>query len=385
MGLSDLTAPAVNKAIEEFKQIGRDAFLNKYGFGASRGYLLLQDGQSYDSKAIAGAAHGYLRGQKALTAGQFSGGAATVQKVLEALGYKISQPDLPSPGDVLTNTEISQQFAVGNMSGMRRSLTRNLLVLISDPFKGLYQDRWEGDILHYTGMGLTGDQSLTFAQNRTLAESPKTGIAVHLLEAHEEQRYNYAGEVELIGEPYQEDQLDELGENRKVWMFPVRLKPGGIAPILTETEARAIEESQAKKARRLTMAQLKARATTAKKTPATRNTQTSTFVRDAAVAEYVKRLAKGHCDLCNQQAPFENKQNEAYLECHHIVWLAKGGEDTIENTVALCPNCHRKMHVLNRKADCEQLVERATTRESNDSDVDDSQSAVVAINPQPGQ
>lgn len=23
------------------------------------------------------------------------------------------------------------------------------------------------------------------------------------------------------------------------------------------------------------------------------------------------------------------------------------GEDTIENTVALCPNCHRKMHVIN--------------------------------------
>lgn len=124
----------------------------------------MQWGQSYDSKAIAGAAHGYLPGQKALTVDQFSGGAAPVQKVLEALGFTILHPDLPSPGDALTNNEISQQFVVGNMGGMRRSSTRNLLVLISDPFKGLYQDRWEGDVLHYTGMGQTGDQSLSSAQ-----------------------------------------------------------------------------------------------------------------------------------------------------------------------------------------------------------------------------
>ncbi|WP_296863638.1 HNH endonuclease [Thermosyntropha sp.] len=29
----------------------------------------------------------------------------------------------------------------------------------------------------------------------------------------------------------------------------------------------------------------------------------------------------------------------------HIEWLSRGGTDTIDNTVALCPNCHRKMHV----------------------------------------
>jgi 5-methylcytosine-specific restriction protein A len=144
MALSDLTELAVTKAIDEFNELGRDAFLEKYQFGPARGYLLQKDGQSYDSKAIAGAAHGYLPGQKALTADQFSGGAATVQKVLEALGFTILHPDLPSPGDVLGNNEISQQFVVGNLGGMRRSSRRNLLVLISDPFKGSYQDRWEG-------------------------------------------------------------------------------------------------------------------------------------------------------------------------------------------------------------------------------------------------
>jgi ADP-ribosylglycohydrolase len=107
---------------------------------------------------------------------------------------------------------------------------------------------------------------------------------------------------------------------------------------------------------------LEARAKGAKKKPSVRIAQSAAFVRDAAVAEYVKRLAKGQCDLCEKPAPFKNNRNEAYLECHHIIWLAAGGEDTIANTVALCPNCHRKMHVLNHKADKEKLAKRATAR-----------------------
>lgn len=123
----------------------------------------------------------------------------------------------PSPGQVLTNTEITQVFAVGNMGGMRRSTKLNLLVLISDPFKGLYEDRWEGEILHYTGMGPKGDQSVTYAQNRTLARSRETGIAVHLLEALDRQKYTYVGEVELTDAPYEEEQPDATERVRKVW------------------------------------------------------------------------------------------------------------------------------------------------------------------------
>jgi hypothetical protein len=218
MALSDLTVSAVNQAIEEFNQLKRKAFLKKYGFGQARGYLLEQDGRTFDSKAIAGAAHGYLPGQQPLTAKDFSGGEATVKKKLEELGFTFAKEELqplPSSGDVLTNEEISGRFSVGNMGGMRRSTKRNLLVLISDPFKGLYQDRWDGDVLHYTGMGPTGDQNLSYAQNKTLNESPATKIPVHLLEALEPLKYTYAGEVELIDAPYPEEQLDDKKQPRQ--------------------------------------------------------------------------------------------------------------------------------------------------------------------------
>jgi 5-methylcytosine-specific restriction protein A len=363
MPLSDLTASAVNMAISEFDKLGRLAFLKKYGFGPARGYFLEKNGTQYDSKAVAGAAHGYLPDQKPLSANEFSGGAATVQRVLQELGFNVLSPRLPSPGEVLGNEQISVRFAVGNMGGMRRSKENNLLVLISDPFKGLYRDRWEDDVLHYTGMGRIGDQSLDNAQNLTLSESPRSRMPIHLLEALQEQKYTYAGEVELIEHPYQEDQIDDEGHWRKVWMFPIRLKPGGIIPNLSESEARDIEESQSKRARQLSTAELKARAQKARMAPSKRGAQSTIFVRDAAIAEYVKRLAKGACDLCRNPAPFLNKSNEAYLECHHIIWLAKGGEDSLENTVALCPNCHRRMHVLDRNADKEQLINRVAKRE----------------------
>jgi 5-methylcytosine-specific restriction protein A len=82
---------------------------------------------------------------------------------------------LPSPGDVLTNEEISRRFAVGNMGGMRRSKKRSLLVIIYDPFEDLHQNRWEGDVLHYTGMGAIGDQSLSLrkTERSTNLQLPK--------------------------------------------------------------------------------------------------------------------------------------------------------------------------------------------------------------------
>lgn len=83
---------------------------------------------------------------------------------------------------------------------------------------------------------------------------------------------------------------------------------------------------------------------------------TSTFVRDRYVSEYAKRRAHGICQLCGEPAPFNRPDGQPFLETHHVIWLADGGDDSIENTVALCPNCHKKMHVLNLDEDVEKLL-----------------------------
>ena len=50
---------SVLKAVAELNELGREAFLERYGFRHARRYFLVVNGKRYDSKAIIGAAHGY--------------------------------------------------------------------------------------------------------------------------------------------------------------------------------------------------------------------------------------------------------------------------------------------------------------------------------------
>ncbi len=69
------------------------------------------------------------------------------------------------------------------------------------------------------------------------------------------------------------------------------------------------------------------------------------FVRDPAVVAHALRVANGVCGDCRKPAPFISKRTGLpYLEVHHKITLATGGEDTIENVIALCPNGHRMRH-----------------------------------------
>ena len=95
-----------------------------------------------------------------------------------------------------------------------------------------------------------------------------------------------------------------------------------------------------------------------KEKPKKIDNSSTTYVRDKSIAEYAKRKANGICQLCGNPAPFISKNGMPYLESHHIIWLSQGGGDTIENTVALCPNCHRKMHEVADKNDIAILKER---------------------------
>ena len=79
------------------------------------------------------------------------------------------------------------------------------------------------------------------------------------------------------------------------------------------------------------------------------------FARNAEVVKETKKRANGVCQFCGRPAPFIDKNGTPYLEAHHIVWLSRGGEDNTSNTVALCPNCHKRMHILDRAEDREKL------------------------------
>lgn len=69
------------------------------------------------------------------------------------------------------------------------------------------------------------------------------------------------------------------------------------------------------------------------------------YVRNPDVVAEVLHRAAGDCEACGERAPFLRRSDGTpYLEVHHRVQLSDGGDDTVKNAVALCPNCHRKEH-----------------------------------------
>ena len=83
--------------------------------------------------------------------------------------------------------------------------------------------------------------------------------------------------------------------------------------------------------------------------PGRKTTTVPTYERDRRVTELAKMMAKGKCRLCRKRGPFQDRVLELpFLEAHHVKWLSAGGRDSIDNTVALCPNCHRKMHLADK-------------------------------------
>ena len=69
------------------------------------------------------------------------------------------------------------------------------------------------------------------------------------------------------------------------------------------------------------------------------------YRRNPDVITEVLRRANGVCARCHAPAPFQRtSDNSPYLEVHHRIMLSNGGEDIVENAIALCPNCHRRFH-----------------------------------------
>ena len=93
--------------------------------------------------------------------------------------------------------------------------------------------------------------------------------------------------------------------------------------------------------------------------PRSEETTIRRIYRSPYISEYAKRQAKGYCQLCGNPAPFSDSDGKPYLETHHVIWLSRGGSDTLDNVAALCPNCHRKMHIIQSQADIDKLKESA--------------------------
>lgn len=273
-----------------------------------------------------------------------------------------------SVGQVLTEKEVHDTFQCQTTLGIRMSKKNNLFVIMSGSAKSkIYDDVWKDDVLYYNGTDINSDssanQTLTKGKGNNNSqlcavwdEPEDSKHQIFLFVKREQNKCIYKGEVFLCQKPYMDFRHDD--PTRKVWIFPLKLKA---------LEADKLEkdfQTASKNAYLLDYIDLynRVKGKAANKQPDTvpkqyKSTHT-TYERNPEIAAFAKIRANGVCDLCKMPAPFNDKDGRPYMEAHHVVWLSNGGPDEIDNVVALCPNCHKKMHIVADINDEQALLKR---------------------------
>lgn len=342
MGLGDITSESVSQAIAEHDRLGRDEFLSRYGFGPARRLVLIQDGHVYDSKAIAGVAHGFATGEF-WRSGDFTGGVASVIRTLRRLGFDaIDLGGLPQPdsrafyGEVPGYPEGSTfpRRADAQRAGVHRPGQAGICG--TKPFgaesivvSGGYEDDEDlGDLIVYTGHGgqderkrQVEDQTFDHSGNAALLTSSLTGEPVRVIRgAHSGSTYAPASGYRYDGLYRVVDAWREAGRSGHQ---VCRYKLVKVADTPDEEADRAVDgptpDGVANPSRRFSTVQR--------------------IVRSTSVSQYVKQLHDHTCQTCRTRLTVAGR---GYSEGAHIRPLGRGhnGPDVPSNVLCLCPNCH---------------------------------------------
>ncbi len=454
MGLSDITTASIIAACDEYDELGKTRFLKKYGFGNSKKYHLLHNGKYYESKAIVGAAHGYVGpGFTPLNAKNSSGGQGHAVQVLENLRFEVVENPPPtrnpdwSRDELILATEFYLRHAPSIPSKTSKPLTaladeiRATAVMQglsgNDTFRnpnGVYMKLMELRKYdeNYKGIGLGHERvrdvelevftlpepELLLAaydiRNRIQAfrESggqvpkverplPKSEVlrellasdealenqlaevlidwqetkrdfgrfpglgrepgqirkhgAVHVIEKRVRSRASGFDEVSASGKSYEQIVVDHFDKfpDEVVEVAKKRLADFDLA---MPTDNR--DELEQKSKAILSRPEMLSEPPAGNPSPKKELALGTVYVRDPRVVAYTQQRAKGVCELCQQKAPFCRPDGTGYLETHHILPLAEGGPDTVENCAAVCPNCHRALHSANDKEGLAEVLKK---------------------------
>jgi 5-methylcytosine-specific restriction protein A len=199
-----------------------------------------------------------------------------------------------------------------------------------------YDDEWIDGVFHYFGAGQTGPMEWVRG-NRAIRDSGKD---LHLFE-EKQGALSYWGQLDYAGFRYQDGVPDRRGQKRRAIVF--LLTPHDR---VVEVEQR-VESSQRSDPRwSMSQAELRRRARRSGKARTPREAKRLVYERSADVRIYVLKRADGKCEGCGGEAPFRTKAKpqRPYLEPHHTDRIADEGPDHPARVIALCPNCHRRVH-----------------------------------------
>lgn len=327
MGLSDLTRPAVLDAIAEFDRLGRDGFLDTYRFGRALTHYVEHDGKFYDSKAIAGYAHGQIPGQRRWTTDDFKGGEGSVARHLrDRLGF----------------TMIVRK----NPDWIRDELILACdLVWVNDwrELRAEYPQVIELSQLLQQYQAHPADVRTETFRNPNSVGRKTTDIATQ----HPDYRGTPTRGNKLDREVLAEFMADPDEMHRQALALRAAIVDGGLSQgnvddfiDLDLDTASALEGGLLE---RLYLRRERDRG-----------------IREKAVKAHKRRHGHVACEACgfNFGAVYGTR-GEDYIECHHRVPLSQSGATTtkIADLVLLCSNCHRMIHLRRPWLSFDQLLE----------------------------
>ena len=309
VGLRDVTRSDVLAAVDEFDRLGRDAFLDKYGFGTARKYFLEVNGHPYDSKAIMGYAHGVSQGVF-LRAGDFTGGETSVVYHLRRLGF-VTRTHRNPPW---TWDEVVLACALVRDNGWRSLTPDDARVIELSALLQLHsahslEDRGQ-DFRNPNGVARKTADIAT--QHPAYTGKPTNGgrhdpeVLMAFLDRPDEMAQQAAAIRQAI--------LDESAG------------PAGVADVdldgLGADEGRVLQRLHLRRER-------------------------DPKLRRKVIEAYKRRHAVVACEACgfNFQRVYGDRGTD-YIECHHRTPLHVSGPTRTrpEDLMLLCSNCHRMIH-----------------------------------------
>ncbi len=317
MALSDLTADAVLKALNEFDQLGREQFLNKYGFAPARSYFVQFEERQYDSKAIAGAAHGYIESNSSpLKAENFSGGESTVSRTLNKLGFEVINTQPRNPDWVRDELILALDFYLKHRSKL--------------------PDKGSSELTQLSQQINELDKSLGMSGSDTFRNT--NGVYMKLMNFRRlDPDYTDDGKVGLSrGSKAEEVVWNEFAnDTARLSAVASAIRDG----ILTETEATAEQDddpdfTEAEEGRILTRVH--------------RRRERNRKLVQRKKKAFEEKHGRVFCEACGFD--FEKtygSRGSGFIECHHtkpVHTLKPGDKTNLDDLKLLCSNCHRMVH-----------------------------------------
>lgn len=232
--------------------------------------------------------------------------------------------------------DIHGRFGGQQQGGIITPAAHSLVIIITgeDGLQHGYADQYREDgVFEYFGEGQVGDMQIR-AGNRAIAEHSANGKGLLLFEKAKKTGLRFVGEMICEGH-YYKSAPDTTGAERQAIVFELRALDAITEGVGQESSVagQALEDL-----RRLAIDA----AMIAPQLPA--QGRRNVYQRSKDVRNYVLARSSGMCEGCSEPAPFVREDGSPYLEPHHIRRLSDGGPDHPAHVIALCPNCHRKVH-----------------------------------------